>query len=66
MKKSQLYPISTVLAVITCALVPAYVIRWHVGPIPSTVLEASILLTVAAFAELASKTTPAMDSAPLS
>ena len=50
MKKSQLYPISTVLAVITCALVPAYVIRWHVGPIPSTVLEASILLTVAAFA----------------
>jgi len=50
LKKSQLYPISTVLAVITCALVPAYVIRWHVGPIPSTVLEASILLTVAAFA----------------
>jgi O-antigen ligase len=36
--------------VITCALTPAYVVRWHVGPFPSTVLEASILLTIAAFA----------------
>ena len=38
------------LAVVTCALLPAYVIRLHVGPIPSTVLEVSILLTLAAFA----------------
>jgi O-antigen ligase len=38
------------MAVITCALAPAYVIRWHVGPLPSTVLEASILATIAAFA----------------
>jgi O-antigen ligase len=44
------YPISFSLAVITCALTPAYVVRWHVGPFPSTVLEASILLTIAAFA----------------
>jgi O-antigen ligase len=44
------YPITTWLAVVTCALAPAYVIRWHIGPLPSTVLEAAILLTVAAFA----------------
>lgn len=37
------------MAVITCALVPAYVIRWHVGPVPTTVLEASILATIAVF-----------------
>jgi O-antigen ligase len=36
--------------VVTCALAPAYVIRWHIGPLPSTALEASILLTIAAFA----------------
>jgi O-antigen ligase len=44
------FPIATGLAVGTCALAPAYVIRWHIGPLPSTVLEAAILLTVAAFA----------------
>lgn len=43
------FPISAALAVVTCALAPAYVIRWHVGPLPSTVLEAAILLTIAAF-----------------
>jgi O-antigen ligase len=44
------YPISFSLAVVTCALAPAYVVRWHVGPFPSTLLEASIVLTIAAFA----------------
>ncbi|MGA7913351.1 MAG: O-antigen ligase family protein [Candidatus Dormiibacterota bacterium] len=44
------FPIATGLAVGTCALAPAYVIRWHIGPLPSTVLEAAILLTIAAFA----------------
>ncbi len=44
------FPISTGLAVVTCALAPAYVIRWHVGPLPTTVLEVAILLTIAAFA----------------
>ncbi len=43
------FPISTGLAVVTCALAPAYVIRWHVGPLPSTVLEAAILVTIATF-----------------
>lgn len=44
------FPISTGLAVVTCALAPAYVVRWHVGPLPTTVLEAAILVTIAAFA----------------
>lgn len=44
------FPASTAMVVVTCALAPAYVIRWHVGPIPSTVLEASILVTLVVFA----------------
>ncbi|HVS50066.1 MAG TPA: O-antigen ligase family protein [Candidatus Dormibacteraeota bacterium] len=44
------FPISFGLAGATCALAPAYVIRWHIGPLPSTLLEAAILLTIAAFA----------------
>ena len=44
------FRVSTALAVLTCALAPAYVIRWHLGPLPTTVLEDAILLTVAAFA----------------
>jgi O-antigen ligase len=43
------YPITFGLAVLTCALAPAYVIRWRVGILPTTVLEIAILLTVAAF-----------------
>ena len=46
----QPYAVTTGLAALTCALAPAYVLRWHVGPLPSTVLEASIVLTVIAFA----------------
>ena len=41
----------TVLAAaISGALAPAYVVRWHVGPLPTTLLEAAILLTVLVFA----------------
>jgi O-antigen ligase len=29
---------------------PAYTVRWHVGPLPTTLLEAGILLTIAVFA----------------
>ncbi len=35
---------------LTCALLPAYTIRWHYGPLPTTLLETSILITVAVFA----------------
>ena len=34
----------------TGALAPAYVIRWHVGPLPTTLLELSTLVTLAVFA----------------
>jgi O-antigen ligase len=44
------YPISLALAALTCALAPAYVIRWHVAFYPSTILEDSIFLTTVAFA----------------
>jgi putative inorganic carbon (hco3(-)) transporter len=37
------------MAAATCALMPAYTVRWHVGPVPTTLLETSILLTIAAF-----------------
>ncbi len=36
-------------AAATCALTPAYNIRWHVGLYPTTLLEVAILLTIAAF-----------------
>jgi O-antigen ligase len=43
------YRITTACAVATCALAPAYTVRWHLGPLPTTILEDAILLTVAAF-----------------
>ena len=44
------YPLTLVVGAVTCALTPAYTIRWHVGFYPTTVLEVAIVLTVAAFA----------------
>jgi putative inorganic carbon (hco3(-)) transporter len=43
------YPVTMGLAVLTCALAPTYVLRWHLGSLPTTVLENALLLTVAAF-----------------
>jgi O-antigen ligase len=43
------YSITLSLAAITCAAAPAYTVRWHVGPLPTTLLETFILLTIAAF-----------------
>jgi O-Antigen ligase len=43
------YPVTLSLAAISCAAAPAYTVRWHVGPLPTTLLEACILLTTAAF-----------------
>jgi O-antigen ligase len=36
--------------VVTCALLPAYVERWHVGFYPTTLLEVSIVVTVVVYA----------------
>jgi putative inorganic carbon (HCO3(-)) transporter len=35
---------------LTAASMPLYVVRWHIGPLPTTVLENLILLTVALYA----------------
>lgn len=43
------YRITNACAVATCALVPAYVVRWHIGPVPTTLLENAVLITIAAF-----------------
>ncbi len=44
------YPFSLACASLTCALTPAYTVRWHIGWYPTTLLEASIVVTVAVFA----------------
>lgn len=44
------YPVTLALSVLTCALTPAYTLRWHFAFYPSTVLEDAIVLTVVAFA----------------
>ena len=44
------YPATQAALTVTAALAPAYVVRWHVGPLPSTLLEAAILVTIATFA----------------
>ncbi len=44
------YPVTFAIATLTCALAPAYTVRWHIGLYPTTVLEDAIALTVAAYA----------------
>ncbi len=44
------YRWSTWAAAATCALTPAYTVRWHYGFYPTTLLEHAILLTVVVFA----------------
>src|SRR5438309_6802346 len=44
------YRYSLLAATIAGALAPAYVIRWHVGPLPTTLLEVALLLTILIFA----------------
>lgn len=48
--QSAPFPISTACVLITCVLVPAYTVRWHIGPVPTTLLENAILLTIVVFA----------------
>lgn len=44
------YRTTLALVVLTCCLAPAYVIRWRVGPLPTTLLETAVLVTLAVFA----------------
>ncbi len=44
------YRYSLLAATVAGALAPAYVVRWKVGPLPTTLLEVALLATVAVFA----------------
>ena len=55
------YFVPAALAAITCAVVPAYVIRPHLGPLPTTLLEIAVVITVAAFAVEAYRTTRSLE-----
>lgn len=44
------YPITMALATMACALAPAYVVRWKIIFLPTTLLEIAILATLSAFA----------------
>ena len=46
----QAYPLTIAMAAVTCALAPAYTVRWHYGFYPTTLLETFIFLTVLVFA----------------
>ena len=49
----------------TCALAPTYVIRWHIGFYPTTLLENAILITLVIFAvELLRSRTPLIWRSP--
>ena len=44
------YRFTIILAALTAALAPTYLVRWHIGFYPTTLLEIFILLTAATFA----------------
>jgi O-antigen ligase len=44
------YRYSLLAATVAGALTPAYVIRWHVGPLPTTLLEVALLASIAVYA----------------
>ncbi|MBO0728177.1 MAG: hypothetical protein J2P57_02890, partial [Acidimicrobiaceae bacterium] len=33
----------------TCALLPSYNVRWHIGPLPTDLLEVAVLVTLVAY-----------------
>jgi hypothetical protein len=43
------YRLTLAFCAATCALAPAYNIRWKLGPLPTTLLEIAILASIAAF-----------------
>lgn len=47
---TERFSAATTMAVVTCALAPAYTLRWHLGPVPTTLLELAMLATFATFA----------------
>src|SRR5947207_5421907 len=47
----QRYRYTLLAATVAGGLAPAYVIRWHVGPLPTTLLELALLLTILIFVD---------------
>ncbi len=43
-------PIAVVALAVTAAAMPLYVFRWHAGPVPTTLLENLIAITIAVYA----------------
>jgi O-antigen ligase len=43
------YRFTPIVAALTCALMPWYTVRWHYGPLPTTLLETAILVTLLVF-----------------
>lgn len=43
------YRLTLSLAALTCAALPWYTVRWHYGPLPTTLLETGVLVTIVAF-----------------
>jgi hypothetical protein len=48
--RAQPFAFTLALCALTCALAPAYALRWRLGHIPTTVLEDVLLVTLLAFA----------------
>src|SRR5260221_3437438 len=43
------YRVTVALAALTCALAPAYIVRWHYAFYPTTLLEHAVAITVVAY-----------------
>jgi putative inorganic carbon (hco3(-)) transporter len=43
------YRLTLYAASLTCALLPWYTVRWHIGRLPTTLLEGCLVLTIAVF-----------------
>jgi O-antigen ligase len=48
-QRATSYPFTTAACAATCALAPAYTVRWHVGFYPTTLLELAIVISVVVF-----------------
>jgi O-antigen ligase len=48
-QRATSFRLTTAAFAVTCALAPAYTVRWHIGFYPTTVLEDAIVVAIAVF-----------------
>lgn len=48
-RESSLFQFSRWMLIVTFGALPLYVVRWHYGPLPTTLLETLILITLATY-----------------